>query len=52
MPELQRRFFEDFWGGLLILDFVATFRVNDRPIYNSRDKAPPQKEESNLEGKL
>ena len=35
IAELQRRFFEDFVGGPLILihDFVATFGVNDRPIY-------------------
>ena len=33
--ELQRRFFKDFGGGPLILihDFVATFGVNNRPIY-------------------
>ena len=29
--ELQRRFFEDFEGGPH--ESVATFRVNDRPIY-------------------
>ena len=33
VAELQRRFFEDFGGGPLIYDFVATFGVNDRPIY-------------------
>ena len=35
VSELQQRFFEDFVGGhwCWIHDFVATFRIDDRPIY-------------------